>query len=134
MANRLSLVRLTNADRQFYPLLGPFLARRDVVKAVGGPIWDEDTKTWLVLRDGKTVMGFVAVATRGNRTIVESLYVADPTWARVASELVGAAVQAFGAQPLHATVIRDRAPAFTAAGFRLAGETNGFVKLYREGS
>lgn len=60
------IVRLTNVDDQFYPLLGPFLSRRAVVTELGGPIWDEDDKVWFV-RMGSTgeALGFLAAVPRG---------------------------------------------------------------------
>ncbi len=122
---------LTNADRAFYPLMGPFLANRDVVKAVGGPIWDDEAKTWLVLVRDRRVLGFVAVAARGHRTTVESLY-ARPGLNRVAAELVGAAVDRFGRHKLFATVACDRMDAFTAAGFVETERTVNFARLVRE--
>lgn len=123
---------LTNTDRGFYALLGPFLARREVVKAVGGPIWDDDAKTWLVIVRDKQVLGFVAVAARDGRTVVESLYVTNPRHQRIATELVGAAVDRFGKQDLHATVHRDFVPAYTSAGFLESGGTENFVRLVRK--
>ncbi len=130
MGNTVSLVTLTNSDRGFYTTLGPYLANRDVVKAVGGPIWDDDTKTWLVVKDGRTVLGFVAVAARGGRITVESLYV-QPGMNRVASELVGVAAERFGNGELHATVMRTLVSAYLAAGFEETGETGQFVRLVR---
>lgn len=131
MATDLSV--LTNTDRRFYPLLGPFLARREVVKAVGGPIWDDDAKTWLVVTRGKQVLGFVAVAARGQRVVVESLYT-QPGLHRVATELVGAAADRFEGRELWATVKRDQLQAFTAAGFKPVSETAGFVKVRKAAS
>jgi hypothetical protein len=123
---------LVNTDRGFYPLMGPFLARREVVKAVGGPVWDDDAKTWLVVVRDRQVLGFVAVADRGGPLVVESLW-ARPGMARVASELVGAAVDRFGGRDMAATVTREAADAYTRNGFAVAGETVNFVKLTREG-
>jgi hypothetical protein len=126
------LIELTNTDRRFYPLLGPFLASRAVVKAVGGPIWDDDTKTWLVLRRDKQILGFVAVAARAGRTVVESLYA--PGVDRVASELIGAAVDRYGSQDLHTVVQRDHAAGYLAAGFKVTSATRQFVRLHRKAS
>lgn len=127
----IELIELTNTDRRFYPLMGPFLANRDVHKTVGGQIWDDDTKTWLVLRDKKRrVLGFVAVAVHGNRTTVESLYT-RPGLNRVASELVGAAVARYGNRDLHAIVRHQNAAAYLDAGFTKTGTTKEFTKLTR---
>lgn len=127
------LVELTNTDKRFYLTLGPFLANRDVVKQVGGPIWDDDTKTWLVAVDKRTkkVLGFVAVAARGARVIVESLYVRDGL-DRVAAELVGGAVARFGGRDLTAMVAHPRVSAYTAAGFTVTQETVNFAHLARK--
>lgn len=128
------LIELTNTDRRFYPTIGPFLANREVHKALGGVPWDDDTKTWLVLKDPKRgVMGFVAVALHANgRTHVESLYVADSSWKRVASELVGHAAGRFGkTRDLHAVTRKDMTYAYLAAGFALTSETKGFDRLTR---
>lgn len=58
---------LTNTDAGFYPLLGPFLARRAIVQEFGGyPLWDEDGKRWFVALDrtGRQVMGFASLMVR----------------------------------------------------------------------
>lgn len=126
------LIEVTNTDRRFYPLLGPYLANREVVQTVGGPIWDDDAKTWLVVKDTKRgVLGFCAVAVHGNRTVVESLYT-QPGMRRVASELVGAAVARFGSRELWANVRREIVAAYADSGFVEAGETKQFVKLVRK--
>ena len=44
-----SLIALTNKDARFYKLIGPFLGRREVHRAVGSAVWDDDDKTWLVI-------------------------------------------------------------------------------------
>lgn len=125
------LLVLTNTDRRFYPTLGPFLANRDVVKAVGGPIWDDDAKTWLVLRDNrKGVLGFCAVSAQGGRMTVESLYTRQGL-SRVASELVGAVAAKYGARDLHAVVRHEYARAYLDAGFKPTSQTKGFARLTR---
>lgn len=130
------LIELTNTDRAFYPTLGPFLANRDVIKTVGGPIWDDDTKTWFLLKDKKHgVMGFAAVALHGHRTTIESLYIRNPTWRRIATELVGVIVDRYGSgTDLHAVVRHDIAYAYTESGFEEAGTTKEFTKLTRKAS
>lgn len=129
------LIELTNADRAFYTTLGPYLANRDVIKTVGGPIWDDDTKTWFALKDKKHgVMGFAAVAVHGNRTTIESLYIADPTWRRIATELVGVIVSRYGKTDLHAVVRHDIAYAYTSNGFTQTSTTKEFAKLTRKAS
>lgn len=138
MAHRIKpqLTVLTNDDPQFYRILGPYLARRDVHKQIGGVPWDDDTKTWYVMRDhgasGRPVLGFVAVAAHASRTTVESLYLADPAHKRIASELVGLAVDRHPATDLHTVVRREAVYAYTDNGFTLTGETKDFVRLTRK--
>lgn len=127
------LIELTNADRGFYTTLGPFLANRAVHKALGGVPWDDDTKTWLVLKDTtKGVLGFVAVATHGTRTTVESLYVTNPRHRRVATELVAHAADRYGTRrSLHTVVRAEMAYAYEQAGFTATGETGNFTRMTR---
>ncbi len=125
------LTELTNEEPDFYPTLGPFLASRAVHHAVGGPIWDDDTKTWLVATDRHgNVTGFISVAAHGTPT-VESLYTAgdDPD---LAARLVAAAVKRFGSRTLRATVRHPWAVAYEKAGFTTVDRSANFTKLIRE--
>lgn len=130
------LITLTNTDRDFYRILGPYLANRAVHKQLGGVPWDDDTKTWYILRDhaatGRPVLGFVAVAAHGSRTTVESLYLADPAHKRIATELVGVATDRHGSSDLHTVVRREMAYAYTANGFHPTGSTKEFTRLTRK--
>lgn len=125
-----AVLALTNTDPRFYPTLGPFLSRREVVRHVGDTIWDDDAKTWLVALDADTVTGFIAVAARG-RLSVESLYTV-PGHENTAPELVNAAVARFGERALHAVVRHEHAPPYQQAGFRPVGKTRNFTKLTRD--
>jgi hypothetical protein len=129
MASSVSTSVLTNQDADFYLLIGPFLARRQVVKAVGGPIWDDDGKRWIVAIDGDAVVGFIGL----RAGTVESLYTL-PGRERLARRLVAAAVKEGGGRPLHAKVARLHLGAYLAAGFAAVSETANFVALTREGS
>lgn len=122
------LITLTNADKRFYPLVGPFLARRAVHKAVGGEIWDDDGKTWIVaLTAAGAVTGFVGL----HRGRVESLYTL-PDHRDQATALVAGAVAAAGDKDLRAIVARPFAPSYEAAGFIPYDETANFIKLTRK--
>jgi len=54
----LEIRRMTNRDDVFYQLMGPYLARREVEKEIGFPIYDEDGKEWFVAIDDGAVVGF----------------------------------------------------------------------------
>lgn len=128
-----TLITRTNADADFYVLLGPFLANREVHKALGGVPWDDDDKTWIIaLDDDKRVVGFAAVARRGKKATVESLYTTVRD-ARLAARLVKAALKAAGTDvEVRAVVRHEAAPAYRKAGFTTTvKETANFVTLVR---
>ena len=54
----MEIIQLTNQDERFYPLLGPFLARREVEKEIGYRIYDDDGKVWFVALEDGRVIGF----------------------------------------------------------------------------
>jgi hypothetical protein len=66
---------MTNKDADFYPTMGPFLSRRDIVASVGGPVWDEDDKAWFVAFQDQDLVGFGAVIIRGKKAVFCSDYV-----------------------------------------------------------
>lgn len=124
---------ITNVDPGFYEVLGPFLGSRDVARAVGGPIWDSDGKTWLVARDqAGTVTGFVGITADRSPAVAESCYTVGGDM-DLARRLVEAAVRSVYPTPVAATVHRPMAGAYLSAGFVQAGETVNFVKLIRKG-
>ncbi len=128
-------VLLTNSDPDFYPTLGPYLARPDVHKVLGGVPWDLDTKTWIILKapDGE-LRGFCAVnqgADRSRRTMLESLYTL-PGHDEAADELIRAAVEHFGHdRDLHAVVRHSIAPHHETAGFHTVKTTVNMATLVR---
>jgi hypothetical protein len=127
------ITELTNDDPDFYPVLGPYLARRAVHKQVGDTIWDDDGKTWLIARTRNgTVAGFCGVITRGKKTLLESLYVTDEEDTTTAAALITRATKNFG-HDRHLEVIVRHAlvPAHTAAGFTVTQELKNFTKMIR---
>lgn len=124
------LIIRTNTDPDFYPVMGPFLSRHEVVAAVGGPIWDEDGKTWIIARSRGAVDGFCAFTKRGRAWWVESLYTVTGNEA-LAARLVKATVDQYGpGRPqLQATVHHPSVPAYTAAGFTIVSQSTNFTKM-----
>lgn len=54
--------QMTNQDPDFYAVVGPMLARRDIVAELGSPVWDDDDKTWqIALTEKQEVLGMVGV-------------------------------------------------------------------------
>lgn len=70
------VIQLNNKDERFYPMVGPLLSRREVVKELGFPIWDEDGKEWFVVTDRNQVIGVSAVRVeKGKKAVLCSAYV-----------------------------------------------------------
>lgn len=67
--------RLTREDPEFYQLLGPFLSRREIVRELGYPVWDDDGKVWYVAQEDGRVVGFAALRRDNGKTILTSAYV-----------------------------------------------------------
>lgn len=134
---RSELLTLTNADPRFYKLVGPFLGRREVHRAVGSPLWDDDGKTWLVLTSGKRVQGFLSIRPQRGVVAVESCFITrrhdgheDIT---VRSELLAELIKVTAPSPLTATVPKAAAAVYAEAGFAELPQksTKNFVHMVR---
>lgn len=66
---------MANDDPRFYPLIGPFLSRREIVAELGFPVWDEEGKTWFVAIENGSAIGFCAVRRDGKGAVFCSDYV-----------------------------------------------------------
>lgn len=49
---------ITNRNPEFYPLMGPHLANREVEKELGYPIYDDHDKTWFIATEDASLIGF----------------------------------------------------------------------------
>jgi hypothetical protein len=121
---------MTNRTRGFYALLGPFLARREVVAEVGGHMWDDDDKTWFVAVDGKTVVGFCAArpAAKGVTSYLSAYVAPSSRRAGVYRVLWQARRDAFPG-PARATCTAGSLPVFLAAGWVATGAKGRFTKV-----
>lgn len=112
------IICLTNEDPEFYRLIGPLLARREVEREIGGRIYDEDGKTWFAACDDTgALLGFCA-AVPGDPAVYCSDYVLPARRRQgVYSALSAARAAAF---PGRARAVCNAAslPAYLAAGFR----------------
>ncbi len=69
------VARMTRDDPRFYPIVGPFLGRREIARELGGPVGDDDGKTWFAaVADGRA-QGLCAALPRGGVTAYQSDYV-----------------------------------------------------------
>lgn len=60
----LEIITMTNNHPEFYRLIGPFLARREIAKELGSPyepFWDEDDKLWFVAMQAGMVVGLASL-------------------------------------------------------------------------
>ena len=69
---------LSNRDKDFYMLMGPFLANRKVETEIGYPIYDDDNKVWFLAFEGDEVIGFCYLQeTRNGKYQIGSCYVTE---------------------------------------------------------
>lgn len=53
--------RMANTDPDFYAVVGPFLAKREVAKDLGSSVWDDPAKVWYVAVAEGVAIGMVAM-------------------------------------------------------------------------
>lgn len=68
------IVRITNTDAEFYRLMGPFLSRREIVRELNGPVWDEDGRVWWIALVNGSVAAFLGVKWLGDALEIGSCY------------------------------------------------------------
>lgn len=124
------VIAMTNADPRFYPLLGPFLARRDVVRAVGAPLWDEDGKAWVVaLEDGK-VAGFGAIVSEHGHNRFTSDYVLPARRGNgLHRKLIRKRLEATEGSPAIAVCTGEGLKAYLAEGFTPVRDKGRFTEV-----
>lgn len=127
----LHVALMTNASPAFYPLLGPFLGRREVERELGGPLYDDDGKAWLAaLGDSGSLLGFCA-AMPGEVTVYQSDYVLPACrGAGVYRALREARAAAFPGAA-RATCNEASLPAYLADGFREVRRKGRFTVVER---
>jgi phage terminase large subunit-like protein len=128
----MKLVTLTSQDPRFYPLMGPFLANRDVVGYLGGHMWDDEAKTWTIAISGEGVRGFIATITAGRAVKAQSCYVADGEDS-LTGDLIRAVIAAHAPSALTAVVRADHTGPWLAEGFVPVQDKGRFIHLARRG-
>lgn len=126
MAADLTIVQMGNTDRRFYPLMGPFLARRQVQREMGGRLWDDDGVWWfLAVRGDGAVAGFCAAHPGGRRVRFRSAYVRpDLRRQGIYRRLFTTRLHMYADAAIRATCTDASLPMFL---------THGFVELRRRG-
>ena len=131
----LRVTRMTNRDPAFYPTLGPFLARREVHRAVGATPWDDDGKEWFVAALGGRVVGFAGVLVEGDKATFCSDYVVGGEAERgVRDALMRERVKWAGgrAKVAAAVVSRLDRKTYEKAGFVAGRETVNYTVMRKE--
>ena len=121
---------LTRDDDRFYPLIGPYLSRREVVSEIGAPIWDDHGKVWTVaLATAGDVLAFGAVVTRPGGSELCSDYVVPSARRRgLYAELLARRLDCLTGR-IRMTANANSLPAATAAGFVPTGQRGRFTRL-----
>lgn len=124
---------LTNADPQFYAVMGPFLSKREIVKELGFSVWDDDGKAWIVARVDGAVAGFCGVLVGKGIAQVTSFYVL-PAYRKqgIGAGLLQDALEyaaGVGCTMARATAAPDSQALFVAAGFDVIGEVGRYSKM-----
>ncbi len=129
------VTRMTNKDKGFYSLLGPYLARRSVEKELGYRIYDDDEKTWFIAKETNDVQGFCYLAEKSDgKYQVGSCYVVHEYRKKgIFGKLIDAAVMAAGEGLVFVTtnskVMQD---ILVAKGFEPAKQKGSFVEYMKE--
>lgn len=126
------VIALTNTDPRFYALLGPFLARKDVTREVGAPLWDEDGKAWVIALEGGHVAAFGAILSQKGHVRFTSDYVL-PQWRSkgLHRRLIRERLKATEGSPAIAVCSRDGLRAYLAEGFTPVRERGRFTEVRR---
>ncbi|WP_028478785.1 GNAT family N-acetyltransferase [Nocardia sp. CNY236] len=133
MTTRYTFTALTNADPEFYPIIGPYLANRAVTKQLGDTPHDDPGKTWIIAHHRNTVAGFIVHFARKDGTVhAESCYVA-PEHDDLRRKLVQAVIDAVDDGATITTVARkEYVHHYTDLGFiALPSRYKNFRKLRR---
>ena len=124
---------LTRHDPEFYPLVGPFLARREIVAETGAPLWDDDGKLWWVALDGDAVIGVAAATDRGAYVQFCSAYVPPAHRGKgVYRRLLDARLGHFHGRQIRVTCRPSTADVYARRGFTRDRETKQYVFMRRE--
>ena len=129
---------INNTCVGFYQYMGPHLSRRDIVKELGFPVWDDDGKHWIIgfvnNESIHNLVGFVAWKQKDGVVTLNSAWV-RPDYRRhgVYTQLADERMNMIKGP----CVVRVVAKGFAAyhlqaIGFHVVAETKQFVKLEKE--
>ena len=124
--------RITNTDKEFYKIMGPFISRREIVKELGYNIWDDDNKNWFVAIKNDKVCGFVAAIARNNSIIFCNDYVL-PQYRKqgIYEALFAARLYNYKNNIITATVTNASLGCYLANGFSVVGKRGKYYIVKR---
>ncbi len=126
---------LTNQDPRFYPLLGPYLSRRAIVAELGGPVWDDDGKTWWVAVDHDGAVAGFCAASAGDPVVLESAWVpAGRRHGKVYQRLFAARLAALAGRRMRSRVAQASTSMFTRHGFTAVSRHGRFTEMRLDAS
>lgn len=139
MGRNFVVLTMTNKTPKFYSTLGPYLARREIAKELGAPVWDDDDLAWFVAkrfvaRKGSIVLGFCALEQDGEIAELRSSYV-RPEYRKdgVYTALFEARLAAIKRPCRARSVVRSAAvPVFKKHGFAETKTTKNFHTMERD--
>jgi GNAT superfamily N-acetyltransferase len=62
----ITILRIKNTFKDFYQMIGPFLARRFIDNELGGRIYNDDGMEWFIALEENDVIGFCCVKPKKN--------------------------------------------------------------------
>lgn len=128
----MNIRQMRNTDADFYTVMGPYLARRSIIKALGEPLYDDDDKVWFVAVSDGQVQGFAAI-TPGTVAYFDAAYVMPEArntgvYRQLLSARLDYARQA-GSEIVRCTATRDSEPILHAHGFQTVKEWKYYVRM-----
>ena len=128
----LKISRLTNQEKGFYLLMGPFLSRRSIVSELGSPVWDDDGKEWFIATIRNKVVGFAAVKNSGSYHSLVSAYVLPENRRRgIYRQLLMERLKSIGEGPVKSTASPASVRALQSVGFKIVRKRGMFTVMER---
>jgi hypothetical protein len=123
-----SFLHTSNADDGFYELVGPLLSRREIVKELGNPVWDDDGKQWTVAIAGDDVLGICAA----HKKSICSFYVKPGNRGMTIGYALLYECLKNNPDVTNAVATESSCDLFVAAGFTQTGERGRYKLMTRE--
>lgn len=124
---------LTNEHPDFYPLVGPWLSRRDIVGELGHPVWDDPGKRWFVAIGEGSPVGMCALTDRGDLWSFGSFWVHPSVRGEgVGATLLRKALAQSAGFPVTCAATIASVRVFGSAGFVTTGQRGRYTLMRRE--